>query len=397
MRNKRRLAPIKSRVKVVRDTNTERAIEQAVDGVGGMCHYVKPNDLVVVKPNIMGGNHNEPSTFTNPRVTKKVVEMVEACGGDPVVVDSSMIWTKFAPVVEKTGYKRWAQENGVRLHNLEDLPRRKADFGQYSTIKKTDVSKLLLDADVLINVPVAKTHLYSSITVGMKNLYGLLPSVDKAKYHARGINDVIVDVTRFMTPNLTIIDNTRGCEGYGPLWCEAVKPNYDMIIASNDVVCADAKIAELIGYKIEEVPALLRAHREHLGDTKCTANAVAPHPKDGNWKRPHTNTVKFTDEMTKFITMFPNVVSWFNANADFYLGDLAFNKFTNEYVMRPLWGLLDSFMGNALYKQDAWYVKLLNMNPFASYHVHEEIPQHPYDALREDDVPLKKGESKSIW
>lgn len=381
-----------TKVNVVRNSNIEQAVEQAVDGVGGMCSYVHKDDLVVIKPNIMGGNHNEESTFTNPRVTKKVIEMVEQCGGKPVVVDSAMIWTKFDTVVEKTGYKKWADENHIHLYNLEDLPRVKFDFGNFSTIKKTDVSKLLLDADVLIDVPAAKTHLFSGITVAMKNLYGLLPSADKAKYHARGINEVIVDVTRAMTPNLTIVDGTRGCEGYGPLWCERI-PDYNLIIASNDPVCADATTAQFIGYKPAEIPSLVGAYREKLGNPLCKANTVAAHPKDGNWARPNLNTIKFIDQLTKMSTMLPNVVNWFNANADFYLGDLAFNSFTNKYLMRPVWGILDKVLGNGLYKQDEWYAKMINLSPFPNYRIHETIPSGTEDAINEGDQPLTKQDS----
>jgi uncharacterized protein (DUF362 family) len=373
------------RIWISRNSDHDKAIEEAVEKVGGMCKYVVPNEITLIKMNLMGGNPNDESTYTNPDVVKKVVEMVEDCGGRPVVADSSMIWVDFDYMADKTDFLNYAKENNITLVNLEDFPRVKFDFGADSIIGKTDISWLVAQAKKygsLINLPAMKTHLFSGITVGVKNLYGLLPSADKAKYHARGINNVIVDNAGAMSPDLTIVDGTRGCENFGPLWCEKI-PDYNVIIASPDTFCADKIVArDFVGYDPNDLDFLSQASRENKGDIKCEVhpdNKFDSHPKDGKWKKPHPNAVRFVNNVTDFAFMFPNMVPIFDVLADFFLGDLAYNKWTNKHLMRPLWNFVNMISEKALYHSDSHIGKWLNMNPNKKYRLREDILEYPLE------------------
>ena len=164
---------------------------------------MKEGDKVLIKPNICGGNPKIEGSFTCHEVVEELVKMVREVDADPIVADADMIWTQFEPVAEEQGWMEWADRTNVPLVNLTKTERVYFDFGKESATGIVPVSKELVDADVIISVPTMKTHLLTSITIGMKNMYGTFPQENKAKYHRFGIEDVICDVNRAFTPNLT--------------------------------------------------------------------------------------------------------------------------------------------------------------------------------------------------
>ena len=130
-----------------------------------------------------------------------------------------------------------------------------------------------------------KTHMMTGVTLGMKNMYGTLPEIDKARYHKIGIDEVIFMVNKAFTPNLTIIDGSIGGETVGPLSCDSV--DYHTIIASNDVVTADSIAAQMMGFKdpIEDIKHIKLAHENGLGDASQKFDLKTlpyPHTSDGN-------------------------------------------------------------------------------------------------------------------
>ena len=161
------------------------------------------------------------------------------------------------------------------------------DFGEDSAIGIVPVSKDVVKADVIISVPTMKTHLLTNVTLGMKNMYGSFPEENKAKFHRFGIENVIYEVNKAFTPNLTIVDGTIGGEAFGPLSCKPV--GFETIIASNDVVAADAIACRIIGYDPFEVTHVKMGHEEGLGNARVPfdlSKLEKPHAKDGNWVKP---------------------------------------------------------------------------------------------------------------
>jgi len=104
----------------------------------------------------------------------------------------------------------------------------------------------------------------TKVTLGMKNMFGLLPDKFKGKYHARGISKVIVDVNTALKPALTVIDGFVGMEGRGPSGGTPVK--MDLIIAGKDVVAADATAARAMGFEPIEIMHIRKAFEKGLGN-----------------------------------------------------------------------------------------------------------------------------------
>lgn len=304
-------------------SDPEQAVRKAVGALGGMQSFVKPGNKVLVKVNICGGVPELAGTYTTKEVAGCVVDMVREAGGEPFLCDADMVWTKFWSNAKDEGWVEWAAQKKVKLVNLSDTRIVNFDFGGESLLQRECVSKEIVNADVIISVPAMKTHLMTSVTLGMKNMYGTFPEIDKAKYHKLGIDEVIYWVNRAFTPNLTIIDGTIGGETVGPLSCEPV--DFRTIVASNSVVTADAIASQLMGYgdPVREIEHLRLAHERGLGDAsvKFDFSTIPPHISDGKWTLPDPEVAKLYVKSTHMLLQIPGWDTFFNMGADVFLFD----------------------------------------------------------------------------
>lgn len=310
-------------VAVHRDQDSRKCVREVISKLGGIQRFVKKGDRVVIKANISGGNPEKQGSFTSIEVVEEVVELVRDAGGELCVVDADMIWTEFWAVASAQGWKEWAEKKKVRLVNLSETKLVNFDFGQGSAVGRVLVSKIMVDADVIISIPVMKTHLLTGVTLGMKNMYGTFPEMDKAKFHKFGIEEVIFEINKAFTPNLTIVDGSIGGEAMGPLSSESV--NFQTVIASNDVVAADSVACRLMGYEPLEILHIRKAHERGLGNAAEFDISSLPyaHPKDGNWSKPDVGVVRFYEEVLEALLELPGTEAFFNLAADFILYDTA--------------------------------------------------------------------------
>jgi len=202
-----------------------------------------------------------------------------------------------------------------------------------------------------------KTHLLTSITIGMKNMYGTFPQENKAKYHRFGIEEVICDVNRVFTPNLTVIDGTVGGDGWGPLSCSPVYAQ--TVIASNDVVAADAVACQLMGYDPFSIIHLKRAHEEGIGDASYVydlSNLPYSHQKDGNWTKPDPEVSTFYGGLIEYFLLLPGMQNFFDLTADFALYGMATTPFLED-LTPELESVLNDILSTILrngFRGSAW-------------------------------------------
>ncbi len=316
---------------VRRGPSPRQITREAVDAIGGMGSFVKEGDRVLIKPNICGGNPLIPGTFTSQEVVDELVRMVREVNAEPLVVDADMIWTEFEPAAEAQGWFEWAEGADVPLVNLTKTEMVRFNFGKGSSTGIVPVSRELVDADVIISVPTMKTHLVTSVTMAMKNMYGTFPEKNKAKYHRFGIEEVICDVNRAFTPNLTVIDGTIGGEAWGPLSCTPV--NFQTVVASNDVVAADAIACQLMGYDPFSILHIKKAHEEGLGEAIVDFDLTSlpySHSKDGDWEKPDPEVSKFYEDLIEHFLLLPGMQKFFDLAADFVLYGMATMPFLKD-------------------------------------------------------------------
>ncbi len=236
----------------------EAAVRQSIDLLGGMGALVQPGQRVLLKPNLLRVAGPERATTTHPAVVASVARLVCEAGGRPIIADSP--GGPYSPALLRLLYRRtgmtWAAETGGAALN-ESVASAQVPYAEGDTLHRLDLIQPLLDADVLINLPKLKTHGISTLTVGVKNLFGLVPGTVKVGYHAK-LRDSetfcrgMVDIAAFARPALTLVDAIVGMEGNGPSSGDP-RP-LGALIAGRDVFAVDMVAAALVGLQPLAVP-----------------------------------------------------------------------------------------------------------------------------------------------
>jgi uncharacterized protein (DUF362 family) len=243
------------------------ATRAAVGLLGGMEAFVKPGDKVVVKPNMSFARGPDSATNTDPEVVREIVAMCKEAGAGKVrVVDHPLRPNEECVEGVKDACSVFG-DTSVQALEDKDFYRRTA-LPLAEKFKKTDVMKDVLDADVLIAVPVAKSHSSTGVSLSMKGMMGLI--LNRTIMHWRyDLSSSIVDLCTFLKPDLVVIDGTRVLSTNGPGGPGNVL-KFDTVIASRDMVAADATAVamfEWYGKKMQprQVKHIRIAHERGLG------------------------------------------------------------------------------------------------------------------------------------
>ncbi|MFH1566619.1 MAG: DUF362 domain-containing protein, partial [Gemmatimonadota bacterium] len=258
-------------------------VRRAVDLVGGMAAVVPPEArLVVLKPNIVMAAPEGSGVVTDARVVRGVALLVhevapgariviaEASGGwaDEAYRDSVAVDAHWADGFGISGYRAVAEE--LRARGL-DITCRDTNFDRTYTLAVPggglarpdyDVAATVIDADVLINCPVAKTH-GAKITACLKNQFGMLPGLvygwgksDGTEHHAgiphtaRILDEAFIDLIRVTGINFNVVDMIAGSEGGA--FREAPKRS-NLIVAGRDPIATDLVVARLMGFNPDDM------------------------------------------------------------------------------------------------------------------------------------------------
>jgi uncharacterized protein (DUF362 family) len=217
---------------------------------------------VVIKPNLCYYWNSSTGYTTDPKVVGGIIDYVREEFGARVRIkvaeaDASAMRTKYAfPVL---GYTSLAWEKKVQLVNLsqDELLDVKVTAGGVDLTFK--IPKLLVEADLFINVPKLKVMKATTITCAMKNLFGANGVMRKAKYH-KVLNEAIVGINKVLRPHLTIVDGIVAL-GEHPI-------RLDLLLAGTDAFSVDWVAAQVMGYSPSRIKFLKLAAKEKVGCNK---------------------------------------------------------------------------------------------------------------------------------
>jgi len=248
---------------------------RAVDLLGGAEKFVSPGDRVVIKPNASFANPANWGNNTNPEVLAAACEFfIKAGARKVVVVDYPLMGGAKAP--QANGLAAICRGlSGVELSVLSARHQfRKLSVPGGETLKTVEVSREVLDADLLVNLPVAKAHDAVAASIGLKNLMGII--WDRAAFHTMlEINRAIAELSLAVRPQLTVVDMTRVMVTNGPKGPgEVATPN--LLVASSDPIAADAYSltkARFNGrrFRPKQIRYLRYAHQAGLGEIDLSA------------------------------------------------------------------------------------------------------------------------------
>lgn len=242
------------------------------DAAGGMGRFISKGDVVVVKPNISFARRPQLAATTNPDVMEAVIELCQEAGAKKVrIVDNTIQNVRRCFAI--TGAAMVAKKTGADLVMPRPSLMKERNI-QGNRLSLWPVFVPVLEADKVINLPIAKHHNLPGLSLGMKNWIGAIGGRRNALH--QDIHQVIVDLAQYFKPTLTLIDAIRIMVRNGPTGGResdvAVK---NRLVLSNDPVAADAQAATLFGIQPESIGFIRLSEKWGLG----TSNIDSLNPR----------------------------------------------------------------------------------------------------------------------
>jgi uncharacterized protein (DUF362 family) len=266
-----------------------------LDCLSELWHQAEMPDVagkrVLVKPNMLDLIGDAP-VITAPSVVGAVVDLLRQKGaGEIVVGDGSAFRREANPVVGASGLASILGARGVKFVDLnydDPQPVRARDgwFAKHNTLW---LPRHVVEADLIVSVPKLKCHHWAGVSLGLKNLFGIVPGVrygwPKNMLHVNGIPQSILGLYQSIAPVVTVVDGIVGMEGDGPLFGTPVQ--HGLLAVGNDAVAVDGIAAQLMGFAIEEVTHLHLAQLTGIGQlSKIETRGAALSELRRNYQRP---------------------------------------------------------------------------------------------------------------
>ena len=289
--------PIVSVVKI-KDDNLGYAVEKAIDLLGGIKEVTRNKHRIMLKPNLVS---SDPTSTTKPEVIKTLAQLLKNAGKEVSIGEGSaaapgfnvneqeIFHTKDPGILdpmqqyifEQLGYTELAESLNIPLINLHSGELVEIEVPNGFVFDKITVHKSLTDIDLLCSVPMMKTHVLATVTLGMKNLIGLYPGSvycsvrsclhdTASENESPGVAFEILDMVKACTPGLIVIDGSIAMEGNGPSDGDLVKT--DIIIAGTNPLATDMVAAHIMGFDKTEVPTFTCAIKS--GMRPSTVNEI---------------------------------------------------------------------------------------------------------------------------
>ncbi len=223
------------------------------------------NKRILIKPNVGRIAPVDSGYNTHPEAVAAIIETLTKVGVEKIAIgESPIVGVDVFQAFKRAGFTEMAARYDIELIDFNSKPPIIKNIPHPRILKETKICQQVYDFDVLISVPVTKTHMHTGVTLGIKNLKGCLYRHEKVRYHQleyikkvypeKTLDSAISDLASVLMPDLTVVDGFLGMEGLGPSGGEAVKS--DFAVASFNAMGADVLACKLMGLDAEEVPHL---------------------------------------------------------------------------------------------------------------------------------------------
>jgi uncharacterized protein (DUF362 family) len=269
----------------IKNDNISYSVEKAIDLLGGIQSVTRGKNRIMLKPNLVA---ESPAFTTKPAVIRALAKIMQSAGKDVLIGEGSAAAGGFnfkdettyrtkrrdildpmqKYVFDQLGYTELAQLMKIPLINLHSGDLIEVPVKNGFIFNKVTLHRSLSEIDMLCSVPMMKTHVLATVTLGMKNLIGLYPGTvyysvrswlhdHAAQKKSPGVAFEILDMVRANKLGLTVIDGSMAMEGNGPTSGSLVK--MDVIIAGTNPLATDMVAAKIMGFEINEVPTFVWA------------------------------------------------------------------------------------------------------------------------------------------
>jgi uncharacterized protein (DUF362 family) len=282
--------PVVSIVKI-QGGNIEAAVEAAIDLLGGIETVLQGKERIMLKPNLVS---NDSRATTDPQVIRSLAKLMKGAGKAVSIGEGSAVASGFNSkdgidyrtknreildamqqfVFDVLGYTELARSLDVPLINLHSGEMVDVALPDGLAFKKIRLHHWLNEIDLLCSVPMMKTHVLATVTLGMKNLIGLYPgtvySTVRAGVHnfaadagSPGVAFETIDMVRANKLGLVVVDGSTAMEGNGP--GDGTLVPMDVIIAGANPLATDMVAASVMGFRPDEIPTFVWANKAGMG------------------------------------------------------------------------------------------------------------------------------------
>ncbi|MBN1402527.1 MAG: DUF362 domain-containing protein [Anaerolineae bacterium] len=261
--------PIVSIVRAA-DGDVLGAVREAVKLAGGLPPEIGPGAKVLLKPNVVNPSASGSGHVTDARVTEAVARLVlEREPAQVIIGEGSSVGYDFVGLkdsldcLEKSGTADVARRLGLPLVDLNRDERVAVHAKDAYVMADFAIARTAYEADAIIDLPVIKTHIRTGITVGLKNMKGVLPGHEKKRTHQLGLDRGIVDLNRVVRPRFTLVDALVGQQGTHTRPEDRMPMN--CLLAGADVVAVDAVCGAVMGFDVAQIHHVQLAAEAGLG------------------------------------------------------------------------------------------------------------------------------------
>jgi uncharacterized protein (DUF362 family) len=254
-----------ARVAVVKGEEARTMVAEAVGLVGGMEKFVRKGSTVLIKPNLgfpppQGKKACELTT--EPAVVQSLIALARAAGAKKVLVgDGPVPGISSRFMFNITGMEKAVTEAGGEVRFFDEEPYATKEVPGGIVLRKANLPRAVLEADIIINAAKMKTHPLNKVTLGFKNLVGLHRKEERPAWHRMPqFAYYLVDLAKCLKPALTVIDAIVAMEGRGPVVGDRV--DMGLIICGEEMLSVETVASALMGFDPAEIPSIAVAAKD---------------------------------------------------------------------------------------------------------------------------------------
>ncbi len=236
--------------------------EKAIETLGGMKRFVSNGDVVWIKANMGWDRKPEYAGNTNPEIVSTLIRLCFDAGAKKVRIGDHTCNDPFLSYAS-SGIEEAAKAAGAEVLQFDDNRYKETEIGG-NYLKSWPIYPDVLEADLVINVPIVKHHCLATATMCMKNYMGIIGG-ERGKWH-QDFAACLTDITHFMKPRLCVLDAVRILTNHGPQGGDlADVKRVDTVAAGTDIVALDALGAEILGHKPADIATVAAGEKAGLG------------------------------------------------------------------------------------------------------------------------------------
>ncbi len=300
---------IQSKQHTIYVTRGQGPFENARAALAQIDPFLYQGKSVLIKPNAGRITHPASGINTHPEALAGVIEALQKGGAGKIAIgESPIVGVNTMESFRAAGIAEVAARYNLELIDFDAGQWSLKDIPDGKILKNTKICNPVLEFDILLSLPVAKCHMHTGVTLGIKNMKGCLYRREKIRYHQleypagnelpeKTLDTAIADLATILMPDITVIDGFIGMEGLGPSGGESLQS--DFAVASADPLGADIIGSVMMGKAPAEIPHLRLIAKKSDRSINAEAYNVSPanyRDFSSKYKAPPTDiSVEFPD------------------------------------------------------------------------------------------------------